>query len=118
MLLNFTGISAALLRRIGLPLAIALGMTLLAGGLALVARLPSGSPGVLLSGLLLMGTGCALANPAIIEAVMSAVPAAEAGTDAFARGLETGQLAGAAAVLLGGLLSAVPLHRAGRGARS
>jgi hypothetical protein len=36
----------------------------LTGGLALVARLPSDSPGVLLSGLLLMGTGCALANPA------------------------------------------------------
>ena len=167
VLLNFTGAAAALMRRLGLPLAIAAGMTLLAAGLALVAHLDAGSYGVLLAGLLLMGAGCALANPAIIEAVMSAVPAEEAGagagidgtmsevggalgvavlgavmnarfvsllpvaatsfpaalaaatTDpqraavvaAFARGLETGQLAGAVAVLVGGLVTAVLLHR-------
>jgi hypothetical protein len=35
-----------------------------------------------------------------------------------ARGLEAGQLVGAAAVLLGGLLTAVLLHRAGTAARS
>ena len=170
VLLNFTGVSAALMRRLGLPLAIAIGMTLLAAGLALVAHLRTDGYGTLLAGLVLMGTGCALANPAIIEAVMSAVPAGEAGagagidgtmsevggalgvavlgavlnarfvsllpvaaasfpaamaaagtdadraavTAAFARGLETGQLAGAAAVLAGGLLTAALLHRAGR----
>ncbi len=170
VLLNFTGVAAALMRRLGLPLAIAIGMTLLAGGLALVAQVRSDSYPVLVAGLLLMGTGCALANPAIIEAVMSAVPADEAGagagidgtmsevggalgvavlgavmnarfvsllpaaatsfpaalaaagsaperaavTDAFARGLATGQLAGAAAVLCGGLLTAALLRRAER----
>lgn len=174
VLLNFTGVAAALMRRLGLPLAIAAGMTLLAAGLALVAHPGSGSSGVLPAGLLLMGTGCALANPAIIEAVMSAVPADQAGagagidgtmselggalgvavlgavmnarfvsllpaaaasfpaalaaartdadraavTGAFARGLESGQLAGAAAVLIGGLLTAVLLHRAQAAARS
>jgi MFS family permease len=170
VLLNFTGVSAALMRRLGLPLAIAIGMALLAAGLALVAHLRTDGYGTLLAGLVLMGTGCALANPAIIEAVMSAVPAGEAGagagidgtmsevggalgvavlgavlnarfvsllpvaaasfpaamaaagtdadraavTAAFARGLETGQLAGAAAVLAGGLLTAALLHRAAR----
>ncbi len=170
VLLNFTGISAALMRRLGLPTAIAIGMTLLAAGLALVAQVSSDGYGVLLGGLLLMGAGCALANPAIIEAVMSAVPADEAGagagidgtmsevggalgvavlgavmnarfvsllpvaaasfpaalaaagtaperaavTAAFASGLATGQLAGAAAVLLGGLVTAVLLRRAER----
>ena len=34
---------------------------------------------------------------------------------AFAAGLRTGQLVGAGAVLLGGLVAAVLLHRAGRG---
>jgi EmrB/QacA subfamily drug resistance transporter len=170
VLLNFTGISAAVMRRLGLPSAIAIGMGLLAAGLAVVAHFTTDGYGVLLLGLTLMGAGCALANPAIIEAVMSAIPAAEAGTgagvdgtmseigaalgiavlgavmnsrflallpvaagsfpaalaaartepersavvDAFAAGLETGQLVGAVTVLFGGLLTAFLLHRAAR----
>ncbi|MBM7492277.1 MFS family permease [Micromonospora luteifusca] len=125
---------------------------------------------LVLSGLLL---GCALANPAIVEAVMSVIPAEKAGagagvdgtmtevgsslgiavrgavlnarfaallpaalsgagsfpaalaaaregaereavTVAFASALETGQLVGAAAVLVGGLVAAGLLHRADR----
>lgn len=167
VLLNFTGVSAALMRRLGLPLAIAIGMTTLAAGLAVVAHFTHDSYGVLLLGLTLMGAGCALANPAIIEAVMSAIPSDQAGsgagidgtmselggalgiavlgavmhsrfvsllpvaaasypaalaaaapadraavTGSFARGLADGQLVGAAAVLLGGLLTAVLLQRA------
>ena len=69
------GSAARLMRRLGLPAAIALGMALLAGGLAVVARFTTDGYGVLLVGLLLMGAGCALANPAIVEAVMSAIPA-------------------------------------------
>ncbi|MCG5465360.1 MFS transporter [Micromonospora sp. MED01] len=171
VLLNVSGVVASVIRRLGLAVAIAVGMTLLAAGLALVTLVPSDGYGVLLVGLLVMGVGCALANPAIVEAVMSAIPAAKAGagagvdgtmtevgsslgiavlgavlnarfaallpaalagagsfpaalaaagegaereavTVAFASALETGQLVGAAAVLIGGLVAAGLLHRA------
>ncbi|MBM0207346.1 MFS transporter [Micromonospora sp. STR1s_5] len=173
VLLNVSGVVASVIRRLGLAVAIAVGMTLLAAGLALVTLLPSDGYEVLLVGLLVMGVGCALANPAIVEAVMSAIPAAKAGagagvdgtmtevgsslgiavlgavlnarfaallpaalagagsfpaalaaadggaereavTVAFASALETGQLVGAAAVLIGGLVAAGLLHRADR----
>ncbi|MFI1797957.1 MFS transporter [Streptomyces sp. NPDC020379] len=171
--LNFTGISTRLLRRLRLPLAVAVGVGLLAAGFAVVAAFASDGYGVLLLGLVLMGTGCALANPAIAEAVMGAIPPEKAGAgagvdgtmselggslgvavlgavmnsrftgllpaaatgaaslpaalaqaptegdraavlDAFASGVETSQLAGAAAVLLGGCASAWLLRRAER----
>jgi hypothetical protein len=168
VLLNFTGVCAGLIRRIGLPLAIANGMALLAGGLTVVATVTAGGYGVLLLGLVLMGVGCALANPAIAEAVMGAIPPERAGAgagidgtmselgtslgvaalgavlnsrftalaaaaslpaalaaaqtpaartaamDAFAAALRTGQLAGAAAILLGGCVTALLLRRASR----
>ncbi|MET8256670.1 MFS transporter [Micromonospora sp. NPDC005205] len=173
VLLNVSGVVASVIRRLGLAVAIAVGMTLLAAGLALVTVFPSDGYGVLLVGLLVMGVGCALANPAIVEAVMSAIPTAKAGagagvdgtmtevgsslgiavlgavlnarfaallpaalagagsfpaalaaarggaereavTAAFASALETGQLVGAAAVLIGGLVAAGLLHRADR----
>ena len=136
------------------------------------SRNPSGGPPDLLGALLATAGMTAVvyaivANPAIIEAVMSAIPSSAAGagagidgtmsevggalgvavlgtvtherfvallpvvaasfpaamatagteperravTAAFAAGLETGQLVGAAAVLAGGLLSAYLLHR-------
>ncbi|MFE2429246.1 MFS transporter [Streptomyces sp. NPDC059373] len=164
VLLNFTGVCARLIRRIGLPPAIAVGMALLAGGLTVVATVTDGGYGVLLLGLVLMGVGCALANPAIAEAVMGSIPPERAGAgagidgtmselgtslgvaalgavlnsrftalaaaaslpaalaaartpaartaamDAFAAALRTGQLAGAAAILLGGCVTALLLR--------
>ncbi|MEV6671042.1 MFS transporter [Streptomyces sp. NPDC051162] len=80
--LNFTGISTRLLRRLRLPLAVAVGVSLLAAGFAVVAAFASDGYGVLLLGLVLMGTGCALANPAIAEAVMGAIPPEKAGAGA------------------------------------
>ncbi|MGA5135178.1 MFS transporter [Streptomyces olivoreticuli] len=171
--LNFTGVSTRLLRRLRLPLAVAVGVGLLAAGFAVVAAFASDGYGVLLLGLVLMGTGCALANPAIAEAVMGAIPPEKAGAgagvdgtmaelggslgvavlgaimnsrftallpaavtgaaslptalagartgadraavvDAFASGVEAGQLAGAAVVLVGGCASAWLLRRAER----
>ncbi|WP_455358376.1 MFS transporter [Streptomyces sp. SYSU K21746] len=170
--LNFTGIAARWTKRLGMPVSIALGMALLSAGLAAVAVLSSGGYGGALLGLVLMGVGCAVANPAMAYAIMSAIPPEKAGvgagingtlaefgnglgvavlgavlnsrfaalvpvavgtaslpaalaaadgdaerqriTDAFASGVETSQLVGAAAVLAGGLLAAVLLHRAER----
>jgi EmrB/QacA subfamily drug resistance transporter len=103
--LNLTGVSARLMRRLGLPLAIAVGMALLATGLV-VAAATAGGYGVLLGGLVLMGAGCALANPAIVEAVMSAIPPEKAGAGAGVDGVmsELGSSLGVA--VLGAVLNA------------
>ncbi|MFG1657104.1 MFS transporter [Micromonospora chersina] len=169
--LNLTGVAAALIRRMGRPAAVAVGMALLAVGLLVVTYAPGDGYPALLGGLLLMGAGCALANPAIVEAVVGALPPERAGAgagvdgtmtevggslgvavlgavlnarfaallpaalagagsfpaalaaaggdgeralvrDAFRVALETGQTAGAVAVLAGGLVTAYLLHRA------
>lgn len=89
VVLNATGVAARVIRVLGLPLAVLSGMTLLAAGLALVAHLAVGGYGGMLVALLLMGAGCALANPAIVEAVASSVPTADAGTGAGIEGTMT-----------------------------
>ncbi|MFE9677776.1 MFS transporter [Streptomyces sp. NPDC006259] len=162
--LNFTGVSAKWLARLGGPVSILLGMTAMSAGLVSIATTASGGYAGTLAGLLLIGTGTALAGPAMAHAVMSAIPPARAGVgagingtlaefgtglgvavlgavlssrftadslpealaaagpgeerrrvvDMFAAGLESSQLVGAAAVLLGGLVAAVLLRRAAR----
>ncbi|WP_269859197.1 MFS transporter [Streptomyces sp. RPT161] len=173
VVLNFTGLHARVLPRLGTPLTIALGMTTLAAGLATAAVFGSGGYGGMLSGLMLMGIGVAFAAPTMANAVMSAIPPRQAGVGAglngtlaefgnglgvavlgavlgarftallpatitgaaslpaalaaahtsadqsavrhaFASGLRTGQLVGSVAVLLGGLIAALLLHRAAR----
>ncbi|WP_405719172.1 MFS transporter [Streptomyces sp. NBC_01537] len=148
---NFTGTGPWFIRRLGLPPAIAIGMVLLAAGLTVVSTAASDGYAALLLGLVVMGAGCALANPAIAESVMSAIPPERAGAgagidgtmselgtslgvavlgavlssrfsaltgsgtsapDALSSALRTGQLAGAAAVLAGGCLTALLLSRA------
>jgi len=169
--LNFSGLSAKWTAKLGTPVSIALGMTLMSGGLVSIATLTGQGYGGTLLGLLLIGVGCAIANPAMAHAMMSAIPREKAGvgaglngtlaefgnglgvavlgavlnsrfaalipvtasslpaalasagsaeergrvTDAFSAGLETSQLVGAVAVLLGGLLAAALLRRAERG---
>ncbi|MEW2396617.1 MFS transporter [Streptomyces sp. NPDC046862] len=168
--LNFSGLAAKWATRLGHPAAIGLGMTLMAAGLASIATLASGGYAGTLLGLLLIGAGAAIANPAMAHAIMSAIPPEKAGigagingtvaefgqglgvavlgavlnsrfaalipmaasslpaalasassteerariTDAFASGLETSQLVGAVAVLLGGVVAAMLLRRAER----
>ncbi|MEV6207398.1 MFS transporter [Kitasatospora sp. NPDC051914] len=166
--LNFSGLTARLIVRLGHPRSIALGMAVLAAGFG-TAALSAHGYGPLLAGLVLMGTGCAIANPAIVEAVVGAIPQERAGAgagidgamaevgaslgvaalgavmnaritallpaaasvpaalaaagteteraavlDAFTAASRTAQLAGAAAVLAGGLLAALLLRRAAR----
>lgn len=106
VLLNVSGVAAALIGRLGLAAAIAVGMTLLAGGLAVVTLLPSDGYGVLLGGLLVMGVGCALANPAIVEAVMSAIPAEKAGAGAGVDGTMTEVGGSLGIAVLGAVLNA------------
>ncbi|WP_406147352.1 MFS transporter [Streptomyces sp. NBC_01012] len=170
--LNLTGLGARLVRKLGTPVVIATGMSLLAAGLVAIALLGGRGYDGMLFGLVVMGAGVAIAMPAMANAIMSAIPPEKAGvgagvngtlaefgnglgvavlgavlnsrfaalvpgvagaaslpaalaaaggaaereraTDAFASGLETSQLVGAAAVLAGGLLAAVLLRRAER----
>ncbi|MGW8378482.1 MFS transporter [Streptomyces sp. ODS28] len=170
---NFAGIGARVLAALGTPRTIVLGMGLLSAGLVCVALTGSDGYAGMLTGLVVMGAGLALANPAMANAVMSAIPPAKAGVgagvngmlaetgnglgvavlgavlnsrftallpaglagagslpaaaaaaesgaeraavaDAFANGIETAQLAGAVAVLAGGVLASVLLSRAER----
>ncbi|MEU5158600.1 DHA2 family efflux MFS transporter permease subunit [Streptomyces sp. NPDC020875] len=170
--INLTGGGALLVKKIGTPAAIAIGMTLVSAGLASIALLSDGGYGGTLFGLVVMGAGVALSMPAMANAIMSAIPPEKAGVgagingtlaefgnglgvavlgavlnarfaalvpaaigaaslpaalaaagndaeraavaDAFATGLETSQLVGAVAVLVGGLLAAGLLWRAER----
>ncbi|MEV0207819.1 MFS transporter [Streptomyces sp. NPDC050788] len=142
--LNFSGLSAKWSARLGTPVSIALGMVLMSAGLVSIAMLDTGGYAGTLLGLLLIGGGCAIANPAMAYAIMSAIPPEKAGVGAgingtlaefgnglgvavlgavltsrlpsagLAAGLETGQLVGAVAVLLGGVVAAALLRRAER----
>ncbi|MGW3288375.1 MFS transporter [Streptomyces sp. NPDC001002] len=139
--LNFTGLSAKWSARLGTPVSIASGMVLMSAGLASIAVLATGGYAGTLVGLLLIGAGGAIASPAMAHAIMSAIPPAKAGVGAgvngtlaefgnglgvavlgavlsssggLAEGLRSGQLVGAAAVLLGGFVAAALLRRAER----
>ncbi|MGW0812688.1 MFS transporter [Streptomyces viridiviolaceus] len=170
VLLNFSGLSAKWTAKLGTPVSILLGMVLMSAGLVSIATLAEHGYGGTLLGLLLIGAGTAVANPAMAHAIMSAIPPAKAGVgagingtlaefgnglgvavlgavlnsrfaalvpvaasslpaalasadgeaeearivDAFSSGLETSQLVGAVAVLLGGVLAAALLRRAER----
>ncbi|MEV5508007.1 MFS transporter [Streptomyces orinoci] len=173
LLVNLTPLGARTSARLGTPLTIASGMTVLGLGLAAVALLGSHHYAGMLTGLVLMGIGIAVAMPTMHNAIMSAIPPAKAGvgagvngtlgecgyglgvavlgavlgsrfaallpegltshgslpdtlsaassatrgrvTAAFASGVQSGQLVGAAALLLGGWLTAGLLRRAARG---
>ncbi len=103
--LNFTGLTARLIARLGTPRSIALGMAVLATGFSVAAFAADGY-GPLLAGLVLMGTGCAVANPAIVEAVVGAIPPDRAGAGAGVDGAmaELGSSLGVAA--LGAVMNA------------
>ncbi|WP_415925782.1 MFS transporter, partial [Streptomyces scabiei] len=161
--LNFTGLSAKVMVRLGGPLSVLVGMVSVAAGLVSIALAADGYAGML-AGLLLIGVGAAVASPAMAHAIMSSIPPAKAGVgaglngtvaefgnglgvavlgavltaqfaadslptaladagsaqarsrvlDSFSSGLETSQLLGASAVLLGGVVAAGLLRRADR----
>lgn len=60
--LNFSGLSAKWTARLGTPVSIALGMTLMSAGLVSIATLAAHGYGGTLLGLLLIGAGAAVAN--------------------------------------------------------
>ncbi|MEY9940078.1 MFS transporter [Streptacidiphilus sp. MAP5-3] len=114
VLLNLTGTGMRLTTKLVPPVAIAVGLTLMAGGLAAIAVLGhSGSyPGILL-GLVLMGAGIACAQPAMGGAVMSSIPPERAGIGSGLMGTmsELGNSLGVAvlgAVLTAGFAASLP----------
>ncbi|MDI3423644.1 MFS transporter [Streptomyces luteolus] len=171
--LNLSGLGPKVVVKLGTPRTVVLGMTMVAAGLTSIALLgggTEGSYGGILLGLVLFGAGMAVSQPAMANAIMSAIPAEKAGVgagingtlaefgnglgvavlgavlgdrfaalvavtaaslpaalaaadsaaqrqqiaDAFASGLQTSQLVGAAAVFVGGLVAAAMLARAER----
>jgi EmrB/QacA subfamily drug resistance transporter len=106
VVLNLAGVAARVIGRLGTARAVAVGMTLLACGLLWVTHAPSDGYGVLLVGLLTMGAGCALANPAIVEAVMSAIPPEKAGAGAGVDGTMTEVGSSLGVAVLGAVLNA------------
>ncbi|MFJ2891822.1 MFS transporter [Streptomyces sp. NPDC087305] len=84
--LNFSGLAAKWTARLGAPLAIGLGMVLMAAGLVSIAVLAAGGYAGTLLGLVLIGAGAALANPAMAHAIMSAIPPEKAGVGAGVNG--------------------------------
>ncbi|GHC35954.1 MFS transporter [Streptomyces cinnamoneus] len=120
VVLNFTGVGARLLPKIGTPAAIAGGMGLLAAGLAAIAVLGAHGYGGMLLGLVLMGVGIAINMPAMANAIMSAIPPEKAGVGAGVNGTlqETGNGLGVAvlgAVLNSRFSALVPAVAAGAG---
>ncbi|ORT57922.1 MFS transporter [Streptomyces sp. CB03238] len=87
VVLNLTGVGARLLPKLGTPWTIAIGMALVAAGLAAIAVLGGvhGYGGMLL-GLVVMGAGVALSMPAMANAIMSAIPPEKAGVGAGING--------------------------------
>ncbi|MGW2462980.1 MFS transporter [Streptomyces sp. NPDC001761] len=103
--LNFTGLSAKWSARLGTPVSIALGMVCMAGGLVSIAEVDSGGYAGTLLGLLLIGAGCAVANPAMAHAIMRAIPPEKAGVGAGINGTLAEFGNGLGVAVLGAVLS-------------
>ncbi|MEU7413346.1 MFS transporter [Streptomyces sp. NPDC042638] len=104
--LNFTGISAKWSARMGTPVSIGLGMVLMSAGLVAIAEIDTGGYAGTLLGLLLIGVGCAVANPAMAHAIMSAIPPEKAGVGAGVNGTLAEFGNGLGVAVLGAVLSA------------
>ncbi|WP_234336190.1 MFS transporter [Streptomyces sp. NRRL S-1022] len=105
VVLNFSGLSAKWSARLGTPASIALGMICMAGGLVSIAEVDSGGYAGTLLGLLLIGAGCAVANPAMAHAIMSAIPPEKAGVGAGISGTLAEFGNGLGVAVLGAVLS-------------
>ncbi|KND44245.1 MFS transporter [Streptomyces stelliscabiei] len=105
VVLNFSGLSAKWTARLGTPVSIALGMVLMSGGLVSIATMASGGYAGTLLGLVLIGVGCAVANPAMAHAIMSAIPPARAGVGAGINGTLAEFGTGLGVAVLGAVLN-------------
>ena len=86
IVLNLTGLGARVVRGLGTPGTIALGMSLVSAGLATIAVLGAHGYGGMMLGLIVMGAGVAFSMPAMANAIMSAIPPEKAGVGAGING--------------------------------
>ncbi|KOV60033.1 MFS transporter [Streptomyces sp. MMG1121] len=105
VVLNFTGIAAKWSTKMGTPVSIALGMVLMSAGLVTIAEIDTDGYAGTLLGLLLIGAGCAIANPAMAHAIMSAIPPEKAGAGAGINGTLAEFGNGLGVAVLGAVLS-------------
>ncbi|MEU5437847.1 MFS transporter [Streptomyces sp. NPDC020719] len=84
--LNMAGVGARILPRLGTPRTIAVGMSANALGLAAIALLGRDHYAGMLLGLVVMGSGIAIAMPAMANTLMSAIPPEKAGVGAGVNG--------------------------------
>ncbi|MFI8824110.1 DHA2 family efflux MFS transporter permease subunit [Streptomyces sp. NPDC053431] len=109
VVLNLSGIGPKLVMKIGTAPSVALGLSLVAGGLTSIALLGGGTDGTyggMLLGLVLMGAGIALSNPAMANAIMSAIPPEKAGVGAGVNGTLAEFGNGLGVAILGAVLNA------------
>ncbi|WP_137994462.1 MFS transporter [Streptomyces vilmorinianum] len=107
--LNLTGVGPRIVMKLGTPPTVALGMTLVAAGLTSIAVLGGGTDGSywgMLLGLVLMGIGLAVSNPAMANAIMSAIPPEKAGVGAGVNGTLAEFGNGLGVAVLGAVLNA------------
>ncbi|MFD6419558.1 MFS transporter [Streptomyces sp. NPDC060194] len=111
VLVNFSGLGARWSRRIGVPRSLGVGMGLLAAGLTGVALSGSDGYGGTLAGLVVMGVGVALANPAMAAAIMGAIPPEKAGVGAGVNGTVAEFGTGLGVAVLGAVLASATAAR-------
>ncbi|MFJ4336636.1 MFS transporter [Streptomyces sp. NPDC088915] len=109
VVLNLSGVGPRIVVKLGTAPTVAVGMTLGAAGLASIALIGGGTNssywGMLL-GLVLMGVGLAVANPAMANAIMSAIPPEKAGVGAGVNGTLAEFGNGLGVAVLGAVLNA------------
>ncbi|MGW1783774.1 MFS transporter [Streptomyces sp. NPDC002143] len=104
VLLNFSGVAAKLTVRLGAPRAVLASMVVMSGGLVSIATTGEAYAGTA-AGLVLIGIGCAVANPAMAHAIMKAIPPAKAGVGAGINGTLAEFGNGLGVAVLGAVLS-------------
>ncbi|GHI06540.1 MFS transporter [Streptomyces cellostaticus] len=105
VVLNFSGVAAKWSTRMGTPVSIAFGMVLMSLGLVSIAEFASGGYAGTLVGLLLIGAGTAVSNPAMAQAIMTAIPPEKAGVGAGINGTLAEFGNGLGVAVLGAVLS-------------
>ncbi|MGA5193877.1 MFS transporter [Streptomyces exfoliatus] len=109
VVLNLTGVGPRIVMKLGTPPTVAVGMTLVAAGLGSIAVIGGGTDGTywgMLLGLVLMGIGLAVSNPAMANAIMSAIPPEKAGVGAGVNGTLAEFGNGLGVAVLGAVLNA------------
>ncbi|GHC89675.1 MFS transporter [Nocardiopsis terrae] len=102
--LNLSGFGARVMAKIGTPLTVLSGMTLLSVGLFSIGYFGRDGYGGMVGGLVLIGMGIALAMPAMANAIMSAIPREQAGVGASIQGALTEFGYGLGVAILGAVL--------------